>query len=464
MSRNFTRALGLMLATAALLSLGAWNAHAAPVGEEILTSVNSQRASASLPALRSDATLDAAAQEWAETMARTAAETNNPRYLEHSSSEWRAARIPAGWRSNGENIALGYRSSADVMAGWMNSPGHRANILNTSYTRLGVGHVAGTNYWVQIFAGYASDTAPTVPALPTSRIAGADRFAVANAISRDAYPQGADTVFIATGANYPDALSAAPAAVKLNAPLLLTYPGELPASVSSEIQRLEPQTIVVVGGTASVSASVVADLEPLAENVVRVSGTDRFATSRAIANYAFDDGASTAYIATGANFPDALAAGSAAGTAGAPVVLVNGNISVVDDATARLLGDLGSTSVKIAGGPVAVSASIATSLGANGRTVTRLSGDDRFATAVALNQDALRTSRTVYLATGHNFPDALAGSVLAGARDSALLLAHTNCVPSSVLSSITALGANRVVLFGGTAALDGNVAALAACR
>jgi putative cell wall-binding protein len=137
---------------------------------------------------------------------------------------------------------------------------------------------------------------------------------------------------------------------------------------------------------------------------------------------------------------------------------------VVDDATVRLLGDLGSTSVKIAGGPVAVSASIATSLGANGRTVMRLSGDDRFATAVALNQDALRTSRTVYLATGHNFPDALAGSVLAGARDSALLLAHTNCVPSSVLSSITALGANRVVLFGGTAALDGNVAALAACR
>jgi putative cell wall-binding protein len=461
MSSKFTRALGLLVATATLFSLGSWSAQAATVNEEILASVNAERSAVGVLALRADATLDRAAQEWADAMARTAVETNNPRYLEHSTSEWRAARIPTGWRSNGENIALGYRSSAEVMTGWMNSPGHKANILNTSFTRMGVGHVPGTNYWVQIFAGYAGDT---IPAVPTTRITGNDRFAVANAISLESFPGGASTVFVATGANYPDALSAAPAAVKLNAPLLLTYPGELPGSVVAEIQRLKPTNIVVVGGSASVSDGVLGALDPLAENVIRISGNDRFETSRAIADYAFGSGASTAYVATGANFPDALAAGSAAGSAGAPVLLVNGNIPTVDAATVNKLNDLGVSTVKIAGGPVAVSDSIAQSLGANGRAVSRLSGNDRFSTAVALNEDALDTSATVYLATGHNFPDALAGSVLAGAKDSALLLAHTSCVPASVLNSITALRANRVVLFGGTAALDGNVAALAPCR
>jgi putative cell wall-binding protein len=454
MSSNFTRALGLLFATATLLSLGAWNAQAATVNDEIMSSVNAERSAVGLPSLRSDATLDAAAQEWAQSMSNTGV-------LEHSSSQWRADRIPAGWRSNGENIASGYTSSAAVMSGWMNSPGHKANILRDSFTRMGVGYVANGNYWVQIFAGYASDT---TQAVPTSRIDGNDRFAVANAISRDGYPNGAETVFVATGANYPDALSAAPAAVELNAPLLLTYPGELPGSVVAEIQRLKPNNIVVVGGTASVSDSVFGALNPLAENVIRISGNDRFETSRAIADFAFGSGASTAYIATGANFPDALAAGSAAGSAGAPVLLVNGNIPTVDAATVNALNDLGVSAVKIAGGPVAVSDAIAQSLGTNGRTVTRLSGNDRFSTAVALNEDVLDSSATVYLATGHNFPDALAGSVLAGAKDSALLLAHTSCVPTSVLNSITALGASRVVLFGGSAALDGNVAALAPCR
>lgn len=54
----------------------------------------------------------------------------------------------------GENIAMGQRTPADVMNGWMNSSGHRANILNSSYTEIGVGYVTGSNgqtYWVQHF-------------------------------------------------------------------------------------------------------------------------------------------------------------------------------------------------------------------------------------------------------------------------------------------------------------------------
>ena len=57
------------------------------------------------------------------------------------------------YRSAGENIAYGYRTPSDVVTGWMNSPGHRANILNGSFKQIGVGYVADGNYWTQMFIG-----------------------------------------------------------------------------------------------------------------------------------------------------------------------------------------------------------------------------------------------------------------------------------------------------------------------
>lgn len=57
------------------------------------------------------------------------------------------------YRTAGENIARGYRSPKAVVDGWMNSSGHRANILNSSFTQIGVGYVADGNYWTQMFIG-----------------------------------------------------------------------------------------------------------------------------------------------------------------------------------------------------------------------------------------------------------------------------------------------------------------------
>ena len=57
------------------------------------------------------------------------------------------------YRTAGENIAKGYASPQAVVNGWMNSSGHRANILNVSYTQIGIGYVAQGNYWTQMFVG-----------------------------------------------------------------------------------------------------------------------------------------------------------------------------------------------------------------------------------------------------------------------------------------------------------------------
>jgi len=296
-----------------------------------------------------------------------------------------------------------------------------------------------------------------------TRIAGADRYAVANAISRRAFPDGANTVFIVTGTNYPDALSAAPAAVVLEAPLLLTPAAALPESVQQEVLRLHPNRIVVVGGTAAVSAKVESALRDIAA-VVRIGGLDRYSVSRAVARFAFGaSGAANAFIATGRDFPDALSAGSIAGSSRSPVILVDGSAAAIDRSTTSLLDFLNVQSIQVAGGPASVSKDMFASLDEKVGTVARVGGVDRFATSVLINSAGYLESEIAYLATGREFPDALAGSVLAGLKPAPLFIVRTSCVPNGVLSELGQLGVISVVLLGGDAALTSSVAALKPC-
>src|SRR5690606_34895501 len=136
------------------------------------------------------------------------------------------------------------------------------------------------------------------------------------------YSPGVPAVFVATGRDFPDALSASAAAAQLGAPLLLTEPHAVPAAVLKEIKRLQPADIVVVGGTGVISAGVVKTLGSVAP-VQRLAGADRYSTGLEIVRNAFTN-SSLAVIATGRSFPDALSATSVAGISGGPVILVDG--------------------------------------------------------------------------------------------------------------------------------------------
>jgi len=110
----------------------------APVcSSDVLSCVNQIRAFYGLRTLHSNGTLNAAAQACAERMASSGSMTHSP--------------YPGGWRTWGENIAEGYGSSVSVFNAWMASPGHRANILNASFTQMGIGHVAAGSWWCQQF-------------------------------------------------------------------------------------------------------------------------------------------------------------------------------------------------------------------------------------------------------------------------------------------------------------------------
>lgn len=146
--RALSAALALALTTALVVMAPDTATAAGGQAGEVFAQTNAKRADAGLPALVSDPALDAAAAEWARHLAASCTFT-------HSSSTWRSSRVAAsGWVATGENIAAGQADATAVVTSWMNSTGHKANILDRRYTGLGVGYATGScyrTYWVQIF-------------------------------------------------------------------------------------------------------------------------------------------------------------------------------------------------------------------------------------------------------------------------------------------------------------------------
>ncbi|MBR3570008.1 MAG: hypothetical protein IKN96_04275 [Oscillibacter sp.] len=118
---------------------------------EVVRLTNAERAKYGLAALAADAQLSDGARLKSRDM-------RDNRYFSHESPTYGSPfqmmkSLGISYRAAGENIAYGYATPEKVVSAWMNSEGHRANILNASYTRIGVGYAAGGDYWTQWFAG-----------------------------------------------------------------------------------------------------------------------------------------------------------------------------------------------------------------------------------------------------------------------------------------------------------------------
>jgi putative cell wall-binding protein len=388
-----------------------------------------------------------------------------------------------------EKTPGGYFFVDEVGTGWPFTANYRFNSLPPGDYAVQYAHLEGWyshEYWedaryfsqrtdVTVTPGASEVLGATVldpREYDRARIAGADRFATAVGVSKQLFPTaGTDVpvVYIANGLNYPDALAAGPAAAYLGGSLLLVTPTSIPASVAAELQRLDPQRIVVVGGPTSVNASVKSALEayvPSPSDVDRIGGPDRFSTSRMIVADAWGSDASAhVFLATGLNFPDALAAVPAAGVRGAPIILVPGSAGTLDTATRSLITGLDTEYIHIVGSGATVSDGIE----ANARSlvgpdnVVRYAGFNRFATAVLVSIGNFGNADSAFVATGMGFADALAGGPLAASVGAPMYLSNGTCLEPYVLADIEAVGANGVVLLGSEATLAGSVYNLTSC-
>lgn len=119
--------------------------------QQVVSLTNAERAKAGLPALKVDITLSKMAREKSRDMYANG-------YFDHNSPTYGSPfemmkKYGITYTYAGENIAMGQRTPQEVVTAWMNSEGHRQNILNPNYTHIGVGHIAEGNYWTQEFIG-----------------------------------------------------------------------------------------------------------------------------------------------------------------------------------------------------------------------------------------------------------------------------------------------------------------------
>ncbi|MER7460382.1 cell wall-binding repeat-containing protein [Micromonospora sp. NPDC126480] len=263
------------------------------------------------------------------------------------------------------------------------------------------------------------------------RLAGTDRFGTANAISQshwasrsnasDPRPK-ASVAVLSRSDTFADALGGSALATAKTGPLLMTPTTTLQPSVGTELTRiLNPGSTVYLLGSAAgaLSTTVENQVRALGFTPKRVAGTDRFATSIAIANE-IDPTPGKVLAATGMNFPDALAAGAAAGAQNLPgkgssAVVVLTNDDKLPPATKSYL-DTVSSSAEIYG------------IGLWGDIATRsyggkpLAGASRYETAMYIAYEFFGGSNHLGVATGANWPDALAGGALMGSLDAPLML------------------------------------------
>jgi putative cell wall-binding protein len=322
--------------------------------------------------------------------------------------------------------------------------------------------------------------APAAQAAPaeTDRVAGADRYETAADIAEASYP-AADTVVLTTGQKLPDALSANPIAGATDAPILLTLTDSIPASTQAALEGINPTNVIIVGGTAAVSADVEAALEDDGYTVTREAGTDRFKTAAEVAREVGTapqidaDGAgeqqaqATVALANGlTGLPDAVAASPMLHQMDIPLLLT-GPDTLNEDAAAAMEA-LNAEQVLILGGTAAISLNIEQELQADGINAERLAGNDRWGTATAIADFELDflgfEATTTYIASGFSLADALAGGPLASQTNSPIVLvSETNVpAPTSTFLEEHAAEIERIVALGGTAVINDSVLTKAA--
>lgn len=278
------------------------------------------------------------------------------------------------------------------------------------------------------------------------RLAGEHRYETAALAALEFGP--VDTVYLASGEEFPDALTGTAPAVRDGAPVLLTKSGQLPVSAGDALEQVAPENVYALGGPVAISDAVLADVAArTGAEVTRVSGEHRYGTAAALAaeRFAAVD-VDTVYIASGAEYADSLAGGPLAGLGNDPILLT-GTGHVPQDTVAALT-ELEPEQIVVLGGSARIPDSILTALEPYADTVERLAGEDRYETAT-LVAERIAPSGSEFVASGQAFPDALAGGALAGLHESPVLLTKAENLPEVTGAALVAREPATVTLLGG---------------
>lgn len=315
---------------------------------------------------------------------------------------------------------------------------------------------------------YTDSTAKTVATsveICKGRLAGSNRYDTAAVISKATYDK-ATNVVLASGKSYADALAGVPLANKLNAPILLTDPTKLSAETLTEIKRLGAKNVTILGGEGAVGKAVETTLKSNGCTVSRIQGSTRFGTAAAVADK-IDPAPTVLFFVYGNDYADALSISPVASVTNSPIIYLNKDGNMHPETAAYLAALKKKGCVRTAyviGGEGVISKPMmqkaADALGlVNGKQITRTAGANRYETCMNVNAKFFSSvsNSMICVATGLDFPDALAGGVFAAKHASMLFL--VNGKASAVLSNdqkdfLKDKSPNGMAIFGGTGAVS----------
>ncbi|QHC58868.1 cell wall-binding repeat-containing protein [Rathayibacter sp. VKM Ac-2760] len=259
--------------------------------------------------------------------------------------------------------ALSAGPAASVQGGalLLTDPDGLPSVVRDEILRLAPERVVVVGSSATVSAGVYAEIAALVPSI--TRIGGTDRYDTSRLVVADAF-RGTDRpeVFLATGNDFPDALSVGPAAGRRGAPVLLVDGSRdsVDQGTADALARLDADRTVLLGLEPSISDGIRVDLEArgLAGDLTRLGGENRYDTSRLI-NAFYDGGAlaTSAFLASGEGFADALSAGTVAAAMGAPIVL--SRPSCVPQASATALAVQHRSDVYLLGSALTLSDAVA---------------------------------------------------------------------------------------------------------
>ena len=295
-------------------------------------------------------------------------------------------------------------------------------------------------------------------AMDPIRLSGATRYETALAISEHYNSETVNNVILTTGNEFADALSASVLAHTKEAPILLVDKTleRSQEAFSYIVNHLDSYgTIYIIGGTNIIGNEFETRLEALGfSNIERIAGTDRYDTSYKLANN-LEDSFSTVIISSGEQYPDALSISSFAANKGWPILLSRRN--ALTEKMKVFLTENQPEKIYITGGVNAISDNIVNEITAilSQTSITRLTGESRFETNIAIAETFTPYPSTVYLATGNGFADALAGSILAAENGEPIIFVSPalQTLPKPVANYFAKLHTENVepnlVIFGG---------------
>ncbi|OBR93301.1 N-acetylmuramoyl-L-alanine amidase LytC precursor [Clostridium ragsdalei P11] len=294
------------------------------------------------------------------------------------------------------------------------------------------------------------------------RLSGQNRIDTALDIAKATYPGKISNVVIASAQNYPDALSGSVLAYKLNAPMLLVgSTDENQQKVLAYIKTCMDNTgsVYILGGNGAVSKEFEDKVTANGfKNITRLGGADRYETSEKIAEKLNVNKETPVVIVSGENYADAVSISSTAAVNQYPILLARKN--EIPDTIKKEVSTINPTKVFIIGlqGSIGqeVENTIAQIIPIEKSNITRIGGSDRYETSLEIGKYFKLDGNEACIASGNNFPDALAGSIYAGKHNAPIVLVNTGLSDNGKLY-LKDRKLSGATIFGGEGVVDKNV-------